>query len=273
MERAERHELGAAVREDGEARRVVEGECLVARDADAAVPRLRLALWHIDFELWRQAGQVQDGLDVKRLGDGCAHRLDGLTLALVLGDGHEAEVALRHLERIVAAQRAEHADARILHGAADHLLMRRRAEPVEDDAGQVDLRVVVAEPAGNRRGRSAHRLDIEDEHDRRLEQLGDGRRGAHALTPAVVEAHDALDDGDIRPLHRPRKELRQHLLWHEPAVEIMCRAAAGHRVVAGIDVVGADLEGLDRDALLAQGRQQPRRNRRLARTGLRRRNH
>ena len=216
---------------------------------------------------------MQDGLDVERLGDGRAHRLDGLALPLVLGGRHKTEVALRHLERVIAVQRAEHTDARILHGAADHLLVRRGAEAVEDDAGEVDLVVVVAESLRDGRGRRAHRLDIEYEHDRRLEQLGDGSRRAYALAAAVIEAHDALDDGDIRAVHRLGEELRQDLLRHEPAVEVVSGPAAGHRVVARVDVVGADLEGLDGDALLAQRREKPRRDRRLARAGLRRGNH
>lgn len=149
-----------------------------------------------------KASEVQDGLDVERLGDGRAHRLNGLALPLVLGGRHKTEVALRHLERVIAVQRAEHTDARILHGTADHLLMCRGAEAVEDDAGEVDLVVVVAESLRDGRGRRAHRLDIEHEHDRRLEQLGDGGRRADALAAAVIEAHDALDDSDIRAVHR-----------------------------------------------------------------------
>ena len=89
VQRAERHEHRTFMLEHGEAGRVVEGERLIARDADAARALRHLPeVKRLGLELRREAGEVQDSLDVERLGDGRAHRLNGLPFLCILGDGH-----------------------------------------------------------------------------------------------------------------------------------------------------------------------------------------
>ena len=132
--------------------------------------------------------------------------------------------------------------------------MRLRAQTVEDDTGQIDLRVIIAEPLGNRRSRGPHGLDIKHEDHRRLQQLRDFCRRADALTPAIIESHDALYDRNISSLRLRRKKLRQGRARHKPAVEVMRRPAAGHRMIAGVDIIRADLERLHDKSLLTQSR-------------------
>ena len=57
------------------------------------------------------------------------------------------------------------------------------------------------------------RRGVEDEHDRRAQQLGHVGGGGQlaAARRAVVEAHDALDDGDVGARRAVAEERRDQL--------------------------------------------------------------
>ena len=83
--------------------------------------------------------------------------------------------------------------------------------------------------------------------DRSVEQLCDvgGRGQLAAPRGSVEEAHDALDDGDVRPLAAMAHERIHQLGPAQERIEIAPRPPRRERVVARIDVVGPDLEPLD----------------------------
>ena len=102
----------------------------------------------------------------------------------------------------------------------------------------------------DRRRRARHRGRVDDEQHRRVEQLRDvrGRGQLAAARGAVEEAHDALDDRDVGAGDAVADERRDQLRAAEEGVEVAARPAGGERVVAGVDVVGADLEALHASA-------------------------
>jgi len=90
---------------------------------------------------------------------------------------------------------------------------------------------------------------------------------------AVVQAHDALDDRDVGTLGAVQEQRNDELFTDEHRVEVATRPSGGQRVVAGIDVVGADLVRAHAQPADLQRSHQPGRDRRLARTGGRRGDH
>ena len=120
---------------------------------------------------------------------------------LALGRRHEAEVALGRGEGVVAAQDAEHRHAERLDGLAQQQRVALAADAVEDHAGDVDLGVVAGVAVDDGRCGARERGGVEDEHDGRAQELGHVGGGGQlaAARRAVVEAHDALDDGDVGP--------------------------------------------------------------------------
>ena len=87
-----------------------------------------------------------------------------------------------------------------------------------------------------------------------------------AARRAVVEAHDALHDGDVGPGAAVTKERCDELGPGEEGVEVAPGAPAGQRVVAGIDEVGADLEARRAQAARGERREQAGGDRGLAGT-------
>jgi hypothetical protein len=88
------------------------------------------------MERFGRDGEAHDPIEVARAGD-CfadpAERLAGFFSAL---DGRdEAEVTVRGMEVVVAAEDAEDGHAQRLDGLAEHRLVGRGTDAVQDDAG------------------------------------------------------------------------------------------------------------------------------------------
>ena len=108
-----------------------------------------------------------------------------------------------------------------------------------------------------------------------MRELGDVRRAREPATPerAVEQAHDALDAGDVGGLRDEgavEQERNDALGALHVGVEVAPDPTAGRRVVAGVDVVGADLVGAHADAPVVQGCEEAGRHHRLAAAGGRR---
>ena len=106
-------------------------------------------------------------------------------------------------------------------------------------------------------GRPRHRGDV------------GGRGEPVAADLPVVQAHDALDDGEVGAACAVQQQRDEPLLADEVRVEVAAGAAGGERVVAGVDVVGADLVAGHVVAGAAQRRHQAGGDRRLAVPGRR----
>jgi hypothetical protein len=133
--------------------------------------------------------------------------------------------------------------------------VRLAPDIVEDDARHVQPWVEGAAAEDNGRGAAEGPGDVYHEHYRRLQQPGDvgGAGGVVARMVPVEEPHDPFDDRDIGLGGGANEELAHGALRTEPAVEVARGPARGPRVVPGIDVVRADLEGLHAKATPAQG--------------------
>jgi hypothetical protein len=94
-----------------------------------------------------------------------------------------------------------------------------------------------------------------------------GGRPGVGRAAAVVQAHDALDDRHVGTRGAVQEQRGDEVLADEDRVEVAAGASGGERVVAGVDVVGADLVRGDGEPAAAQRRHEPGRDGGLAGTG------
>src|ERR671910_1958283 len=190
-------------------------------------------------------------------------RASGLWAAF--GDGDEAEMSVRRMYMVVAAQDAEDGDAEGFYSVAEHGLVDSGADAVENGACDsrrwVECRISV-DHSGYGAG---HRPGVDDEHYGCLEQPGDvGCGGEIPASLAVEEAHDAFDYGYVSTLCTVGEERADEVGAGEESVEVASRPACGEGVVRGVYKVGADLEGGDPKALQRERGHESRSNSRLA---------
>jgi hypothetical protein len=147
----------------------------------------------------------------------------------------------------VAVEDAENRNAQRFDRFAEHRLVGRRTDAVQDHAGHPQLRVERRVTVYQRRHRARHRSRIYDEQDRRAEQLRHVGRRCVLPTPAltVEEPHHTLHHADIGPPGAVGEERAYKVRAGEECVEVATRPAGGERVVGGIYKVRADLEGSD----------------------------
>ena len=146
----------------------------------------------------------------------------------------------------------EHRHARVLARLAQHLLVARRADPVEDHPGDPDRESSNVEKPVQQRGElwlwpRRRRPGSPARRAARRRARSTRPPGRHGVVDAAVEqAHHALDDGDVRadaaragtaaPISSSPTSTR---------VQVAAGPPGGQRVIAGVDVVGADLERRD----------------------------
>ncbi len=121
------------------------------------------------------------------------------------------------------------------------------ADTVEDDAGDAQPRVEGRVAMDHRGHGAGHRPRVDDEQDRRVEELGDvGCRGQlPAAALAVEEAHHPLDYRNVGPARAVGEERSYEVGAGEKGVEVAAWPAGGQSVVGGVYKVRADLEGGD----------------------------
>ncbi|SKZ48581.1 Uncharacterised protein [Mycobacteroides abscessus subsp. abscessus] len=93
---------------------------------------------------------------------------------------------------------------------------------------------------------------VDDKNDRRVQQCCDVRGGARADRvrvgdvvsgdPAVEEPHDAFDHRYVGVETSGREQRPDQVGSDQVGVEVATDTSRGDRVIAGIDVVGADFE-------------------------------
>ena len=92
---------------------------------------------------------------------------------------------------------------------------------------------------------------VDDEDHRRTQQGGDVRRGTcgpprhRAMDASVKQTHHALDDRDVGSRTPVPVQRTDQFLADQHRVEVAARPTGRQRVVAGVDVVRADLEWRD----------------------------
>ena len=202
------------------------------------------------------------------LGDG-GDVVEGRGGLPALGGGDEAEVAGGHVHRDVAGEHAPHGHADGLDGSAGLVAVAGGARLVEHHADDVEVGVDGREPVDGRGHGPGGRADVDDEQDGGAGQRGDvGARGETVGAEAPVhEAHDALEHRDVRGGRvggPPGEQRLDEVLADEPRVEGAARPAGGERVVAGVDVVRADLGRGHGQSTAGEGGHDPHGDRRLA---------
>ena len=173
---------------------------------------------------------------------------------------------LGQCQRVVAPQGPQKRDPDSPEPLADRLQVGFGAQAVQDHAPKVDLPVVLPKPQGRRRCTLSHGAHVDHQDDGKPQDLRYLRTAADSPAPPVVEPHDPLRHGDVGPAGGPDEEGRHGPLVGQPSVQIADRTVPRQPMMAGIDVVGADLVPANTKSPPAQGGQKPADDRRLART-------
>ena len=261
-QRVERHQLGAGRLDQLQVLLVVKREGGSARHGHP--DRLGGGEWEVvrrggrpglAGQLGGGLGQRQQARQVTVLGDRPRQSVDRIRGALLaLGHRHQAQVTLGRLDVGVARKGPEHRHAERLERLAQQGGVPRAADSVEHYRRHVHGGVEggVAMDDGGHRAR--HRSGVDHEYDRGAQQLGNVG-GAGQLAPsggAVVKAHHPLDHGHLSVLRAVAEQRCDQLRPGQEGVEVAPGPAAGERVVAGVDEVGADLEAGGPHAATAQ---------------------
>jgi hypothetical protein len=167
-------------------------------------------------------------------------------------------VALGEREGRLDRQAAEH--RRLAGGGlAQQIEVRAAADPVADDARELERRVERGEAPRQRGDAARHPGGVADQHGRRGEPPGDlgGRALIAGRRHAIVEAHHALDQRDVGAARRAGERRGDRLATHHPAVEVVARGTGGARVVGRVQVVRAALEHGDPQAPRPERAHQP----------------
>ena len=182
----------------------------------------------------------------------------------VLGRRHQAQVPRRHGQLRAPWQRAEHRQPDLVARAAQHGLVPVAADPVEHYPDDPDGRVERAEPVQQCRHTARLPAAVDHQYDLRPEQPGHVCRRAVPVGEAPVEEpHHAFDDRHLGPGRAVPEQWRDPVLADQHRVQVPARPPGGQGVVAGVDVVGADLERRHGGTAPAQRGRQPGRDRRL----------
>jgi len=135
----------------------------------------------------------------------------------------------------------------------------RTADAIEDHAGDAHPRVEAPKALYQGRRTAANAARVDHQQDGRVEQPCHISRAAGIIqrADAVEEPHHPLDHGQLGAgAGRPKQ--RAHLLRPEqPGIQVPADPSGGQRVIAGIDIVRATLEGLDAEAPRAARRSAP----------------
>ena len=267
-QRAERHNRRALLLQHPQTLRVIKRKRLVPGHADPAGTLRRQRRFGRQFQRFRLRGQFQQRRDIQAAGNGGMnvgqHRFRG-----ILRHRQQPEMPFRHLQALRPPDHAQHAHADPCQRLGHHLFVGIRADLVQDDPGQADLRIILLKAEHHGGDAFTGAATVHDQHHRRPQQTGDGRRTGHAAAAAIVQAHHAFHHGDVHAAGSLFKNRQQALRRHQPAVQIVTGPPRGERMIAGIDIIRSHLVGLDLLAAQPQFAQEAADNCRLAHAALR----
>jgi len=153
----------------------------------------------------------------------------------------------------------------VLDHAAQPRFVTRAAEPVEDDAGDADVTIEGLIAEDERGDAAGHAAGVNDQHHRRPQQLRQGGVAVAAVQrEAVVQPLVALDEGEIGAARAGDERPQDFAAPHEIKIKVVAVAPGGETQPHGVNIVGALLERLHREAAGAQGGGEPERDRGLA---------
>ena len=179
---------------------------------------------------------------------------DGVHL-FAFGDG-QSQMSAGYGEAAVSLHEAEACHSGVGAGRLEKLEMLLRGYVVEHHAGDVYLRVEVAEAVDQWSHAVGGRLGVDDEDDGQMER--DGNFGA-ASAPAVVaveKPHHSFHHGGVGIFGVCAEELSGMVGGCHEGVYVHALVARGDVVEHGVDIVGAALEGLHAEPPVGKGAEQ-----------------
>ena len=218
-DRAEELEIGSEPAEDLEVLGVVEAEGFVVSDGDSDPPAL-LVRHHLSFLLGLRlrlrhrdlAAEVEDPVEVCVL---LEEVREGIQVVAALKAHQEPQVAARKGYLAPPGEGGEDRDFQGREGLRQEAAMAVATDPVEDEPRYLHAGVVAPVAEGHRRGGPARPVDVHHQEDGGSEGFCDGGRRRHLRrVEAVVEAHDAFDDGDVRALDAFRERAADSVCSH-----------------------------------------------------------
>ena len=166
-------------------------------------------------------------------------------------------------ERRIGGKVTHHREVgRDLDRLFEQMVVSGPANFVEEHSDDPQIRIKPRIARDHGRSRTGHGAPINDQQHRRVQQLGQfcGAPGFADRRAPVEQAHDALDDRDVRIGRRPEEHLPADFRPEHPAVEIAGQPTGHGRMMAGINEVRPHLEGLHPAAPRFQGRQERQRH-------------
>ncbi len=172
----------------------------------------------------------------------------------------QAEMSLRHRDRRVPRQGAEHGNADALHARAARDPHDAGLRPIEHDARDAHAGAEIPQARGHGRRRLRLPRRVEHQQHRPAHHRRRSRRWRRCRSaPGVATPSNRPIDPSART--RSASAPRAASAWivsrgHRPAVEIDRGAPGGGGVKRRIDIVGPALEALHRQAAVAIGARQ-----------------
>ena len=249
---------------------VIEPESRILGDGDTEVhARCRRSRFRARGQLWElgRAGDGEQEIEVDLL----FHRVGGrrqLGFGMAPFVGRDkAEMTFGDAQLGIAPDGPEDRDVgEALDGGPQLGFVAVIGDVVEDDATdrQIGVEGLVADQ--QRRDAARHPGAVDDQNDRRSEELGHGGVAVAALDVGSVEqAVVALDDRDVAVGAAAREQGADLVIGLGVEIEVEAGPAGGRGKPHGVDVVRPLLEGLRRQTTAAQGGAEAERYGRLAR--------
>ena len=210
------------------------------------------------------ACQGQQGVDVDRGADRPRGGVEEALEAGMLRCLHQSKMPIGEGQQRIAAQAAEHRQARLRGRLDEQLRVPVAPDAVVDDPGDIDIGPKAREAVGHRGGGGGHRPRVDHEHHRPPGGRRDVRGRAFVRGGSVEETHDAFDEDEIRIVRSRGDGRAERGAAHCPRVEVEARAPARSGMEGRIDVVRPNLERCDPPARIPQVSQQGQGHRRLS---------
>jgi hypothetical protein len=114
---------------------------------------------------------------------------------------------------------------------------------VDDRAGDLEAIRQPGAAFGNRRRRLRHSLRADHQQDGQARQRGKRSGGPGAARPAVIKAHHAFDDDQVRISRLARQPCQQRFGRHSPWIEVDRRRPTRRFEESRVDVIRAAFGG------------------------------
>ena len=229
--RRKERQLRARIAPIGQDMRIGKSKGLILGHSDAL--RGRFQSMHRAGK-WRQfACDLHQRGQIDARGNAVGHGVYKLIQIRAFPGLHQAEMAGRMDQRLVACDRTKDRHGDAAQGFAQHLLMPGRADIVRDHPGDGDGTIVSGKSADQCADRLPHARRVNHQHDRQSQGSGQigGRSGA--ICRPVKQAHHAFDNQKAVVRQQAAKTRVGHREW----IEIDALYAAGDMMEPRVNII------------------------------------